>query len=191
MLSKSYGQILIAFVLILFSSCVATKDTTNLEDNYAGYKRMIDVVAQRYIIKDVLNLSQEQKIQLKINEISEDVNTYGGNMSKMFVYSYGGKKGMVVTAFNVLNSSKGDASFTNTKLGPEDLKKLNEFYLSVDRRSMKADDFHVFKINDEVTVNMFKSFSRVKIVLLMSEMNMAEIFDRKWEKVYEDFNELY
>jgi len=180
--------VLIFSIIFFLTSCVATKDASNLDDNYAGFKRVIDVVAQRYIIEDVLKLSDQQKIKLKINEISEDVNTYRGDMSKLFIYEHEGRKGMVVTAFNVLQASENsNASFSSTHFTPEDLEKINAFYASIDKRKTEQDDFYAFKLNDEVTVNIYRSYARLKMVLLMSQMNKAEIFDRKWEKIYRDF----
>ncbi|MEM7163549.1 MAG: hypothetical protein AAF487_14045 [Bacteroidota bacterium] len=189
-MKKIYTSFFVS-LLILFSSCVATKDASNLEDNYAGYKRIIDIVAQRYIINDILKLSDQDKIKLKINEISEDVNTYQGDMSKLYVYEHEGQKGMVATAFNVLHSSdNSDASFSSTHFTPEDIEKINGFYSTIDRKGMEEDDFHVFKLNEEVTINIFKSFARLKMVILMSDMNKAEVYDRKWEKIYVKFKEI-
>ena len=189
--SLSKVQAYVVAILFLFSSCVATKDASNLEDNYTAYKQVIEYEAQRYLIEEVLKVSNEEKVKMKIIEISRNIDTYSGNMFRMIAYSFEGKKGIVATAFNVLKFDKDrNIQFVSTNITPQEVEQINTFYSSIDAKSMDKNDFHIYNLNDEIVINIYKSYSNKKVELWLSELNKAEMSYRNWEQIYKEFKEL-
>ncbi len=179
----------LAALALLMSSCVVTKDQTNLEDNYSAYKSAIEYESMHHLLHEVLKIENLEKHTVHTNDLYTRADTWGGSMFRLMAYNYNGTTGVVCSSFSTFDMNEnGTYNFNNVHLPINDLTKMNDFYTG--QEDLKHSEHRVMRLNENITLEVTKAYNSERYAIWTNRFSRMTMTPSAWAKFYSEMDEI-
>lgn len=175
-----FKLVLLIYVLAL----IVNKANAQNFKGFNAFKQLIEYEGQRYLMKEIHEITSENYDNLKIDKIIKEVDTAEGFMLVITSYVFNGRNGIVITSFNSTSFNDINYQFTNLHLTDKEYLNLYNTCISLGKENIAKNEHLLKKISNRLTVDINNVDGFIFYTLWVDTNNRHTFSKSKWEKAY-------
>ena len=159
---------------------------------FTGFKaaqRAAEYEAQRYLMREVFELTEQSDIELNLGECADFVDDDNSFIFRMTAFRWNEELGVVITSMVVKNDWNDSDLwlFKNVSLSESEYNRLNRFTAELTQKVDRLNSHQIRKFNERIIVESNKDdFGEAEIVLWIDDNRHAFPIEN-WNAIYKRF----
>lgn len=183
MIKQINFRVICALIILTVSSNL----NAQVFSQFDAFKELIEYEGQRFLMDDILHLTETEIDELRIEKTIKEVDSKEGFMFVLTSYVFNGKSGVIITSFNSTSFQNDRYSFRNVHLLHKDFETLHNTFFELKSQNPKYNEHYLRRFNDRLIVDVTFENASTQFILWVDDLSRHTFSVSKWERAFRKY----